>query len=267
MKASGNLLKMRTLDNSPVDYFLTIGDTEIYMNELIGHSIQLYYHGLINCVHCGAATKKSYGQGFCYPCFQTAPEADQSVVRPALSMAQFGIARDLDWALTHDLIDHYVYLAITNDLKVGVTRHHQLPTRWIDQGAVKAIKLAKTPNRHVAGIIETFLKQHVADITQWQAMLKGEYDNAIDLNAEKHRLLKLMPLELQRYAEADETVHHFEYPGNFNPNKIVALGFEQQNIIQGILVGIKGQYLLFEGGSVLNIRKYSGYYVNFMLNN
>jgi hypothetical protein len=267
MEASGNLLKMRTVYNQPVDYYLTLGSKDIYMNELIDHQIALEYHGLINCVHCGIIIKKSYGQGFCYQCLQTAPEADQSVVRPELSLAHFGIARDLDWAREHDLIEHYVYLAITNDLKVGVTRHHQIPTRWIDQGAIQAIRLARTPNRHIAGVIEHFLKQHVADITQWQAMLKGEYNQNIDLAAEKARISQLLPLELQRYLETDNQVQYFDYPGTFKADKVETLGFENTGIIQGKLTGIKGQYLLFGNSRVLNIRKYSGYYVKFRVNN
>lgn len=267
MKTSGNLLKMRTVNNRPIDYYLTLGSDEVYLNALIGQTISLEHTGRINCVHCGALTKKSYGQGFCYPCFQTAPEADQSVVRPALSLAQFGIARDMDWAREHDLIDHYVYLAVTNDLKVGVTRHHQVPVRWIDQGAVQAIKLARTPNRHIAGIIEQCLKDHVADITQWQAMLKAQNDRDIDLKAEKIRMARMLPAELQRYLELDDQVHQFLYPGSFVSDKAESLGFENNPHIQDKLIGIKGQYLIFDHDRVLNIRKYSGYYVNFMLNN
>lgn len=266
MEASGNLLKMRTVYHQPVDYYLTLGSDDIYMNELMDHPITLEYQGVIHCVHCGALTKKSYAQGFCYQCLQTAPEADQSVVRPALSMAHFNIARDMDWAREHDLIDHIVYLAVTNELKVGVTRHHQVPTRWIDQGAVQAIKLAKTPNRHIAGVIEHFLKQHVADITQWQAMLKSEYNQNIDLGAEKARIAQLLPPELQRYVDADNQVQHIVYPGKFVGDKVEALDFERTGVIQGKLTGIKGQYLLFGNGQVLNIRKYSGYYVKFKVN-
>lgn len=263
MNASGNLYKMRGVINTPIDYFFNIGNQEIYLNELIGKVISFEHNGVINCIHCGAKTKKSYSQGFCFNCFQSAPEADQSVIRPELSQAQFGLARDMDWSTEHDLIDHFVYLSVTNDLKVGVTRHHQIPTRWIDQGAIKAIKLAKTPNRHIAGIIESFLKKFVADITKWQAMLKDEFNSNIDLIVEKNRIAKLLPLELQQYLESDNTITALHYPGEFELKNVNAAGFDKTPLIEGKLVRIKGQYLIFENEMVLNIRKYSGYYVNF----
>lgn len=267
MNVSGNLIKMRTELNNPVSYFLTLGQKEIFMNELIGKSITLEHNGVINCIHCGAVTKKSYSQGFCYNCMQTAPEADQSVIRPELSLAQFGVAKDLNWANEHDLIDHYVYLSVTNNLKVGVTRYHQIPTRWIDQGAVQAIVLAKTPNRHIAGIIENYLKQYVADVTKWQAMLKNEINENIDLLAEKERISKLLPLELQRYIDTDNSITKMFYPGSFRLEIINTTGFEKNNLIEGNIAGIKGQYFIFDNNNVLNIRKYSGYYVNFRVNN
>lgn len=266
MEVSGNLVKMRSEFNNPIDYFLVIGEQEVYLNDLIGQHIHFEHNGVINCVNCGKKTNKSYSQGFCYNCMQTAPEADESVIRPELSKAQFGIAKDMQWAEEHDLIDHYVYLSVTNDLKVGVTRHHQIPTRWIDQGAVKAIKMAKTPNRHIAGVIESYLKQYVADITKWQAMLKEETNNSIDLIAEKERILQLLPGELQKYKVSENEVMELSYPGHFVPESISSVGFDKTPLVEGKLVRIKGQYLLFENGNVLNIRKHNGYWVNFAVN-
>ena len=263
MNLSGNLLKMRANFNQPVDYYLQLGDQEVHLNKLLGKVISFEHNGVINCIHCGKKTNKSFNQGFCYNCMQTAPESDESVIRPELSMAQFGIAKDMEWSTEHDLIDHFVYLAVTNDLKVGVTRHHQIPTRWIDQGAVKAIKLAKTPNRHIAGIIENFLKSYVADITKWQAMLKEEMNTKIDLVAEKERISKLLPLELQRYIVQDNTITELEYPGEFQLQNVNSVGFDKTPVIEGRLVRIKGQYLIFDNERVLNIRKHNGYYVNF----
>jgi len=266
MKYSGNLIKMRSEPENPVRYFLPLGDTEIEMNPLLGKQISLKHNGVINCMNCSKRTTKSYGQGFCYNCFITAPEADESVFRPELSKAHLGIARDMEWATEHDLIDHYVYLSVTSDLKVGVTRHHQLFTRWIDQGAVKAVKLAKTPNRQIAGIIEVFLKRFVGDKTQWQKMLKGEIDPDIDLLSEKERLTGLLPGELKQYADIDQSVFEFTYPGIFTPDKISSVGFDDAPEINGELSGIKGQYLIFNDGRVINIRKFSGYFIDFEIN-
>jgi hypothetical protein len=261
MNASGTLVKMNTqLSDGTASYQLALGESKIEMNNLVGKEISLAHNGLIHCIHCAAKTSKSFGQGFCYTCFQTAPEADESIVRPELSKAHLGIARDMEWAQQHDLIDHFVYLSVTNELKVGVTRHHQIPSRWIDQGAILAIKLASTPNRHIAGIIEVFLKQFVSDKTAWQAMLKKVPENLPNLEEEKIRLGNLLPRELQKYLLPDNTVTTIYYPIKEQPQKITSASFDQEKQIEGILLGIKGQYLIFESGMVFNVRKHSGYF-------
>ncbi len=261
MQVEGNILKMRTELATPVKYTLPIGDTLIEMNDLIGQKITMGFTGQINCISCGKRTKTSFSQGFCYNCLQTAPEASESILRPELSKAQFGIARDVEWAERHDLIEHYVYLAISSEVKVGVTRNHQIPTRWIDQGASFAIKLAKSPNRHIAGVIEVFLKQYFTDKTNWRAMLKNQIKSDFDLVAEKERVIQLLPTELQKYIDADNEVTEITYPVEQFPTKIKSVGFDKLPEIEGTLLGIKGQYLLFDGDRVLNIRKHNGYFL------
>lgn len=261
MQIEGNILKMRTEMNSPVKYFLPVGNDEIGMNELIGKNLSMNFTGQINCISCGKQTKRSFNQGFCYNCLQTAPEASETIVRPELSKAHLGIARDIDWAEKYDLIDHFVYLAASGELKVGVTRHHQIPTRWIDQGASYAVKLAKTPNRHIAGIIEVFLKNHFTDRTKWQAMLKNETINDIDILEEKKKVFELLPKGLKKYFEEDNEITNIEYPVSYYPTKVTSTGFDKQPFIEGILAGIKGQYLIFDDDSVLNIRKHNGYFL------
>ncbi len=261
MQIEGNILKMRTELASPVNYFLPVGDAEIGMNNLIGTEISMEFTGQINCISCGKQTKTSFGQGFCYSCLQTAPEASESVIRPELSKAHLGIARDMDWAQKHDLIDHHVYLAISGDVKVGVTRHHQIPTRWIDQGASSAVVIATAPNRHIAGIIEVFLKKHFTDKTDWRSMLKNEIAQNINLSGEKEKVYNLLPKELQKYFETGNAITKIEYPVNSFPQNIKSIGFDKNQKIEGILTGIKGQYLIFKDDSVLNIRKHNGYYL------
>lgn len=261
MQYEGNIRKMVTELNGKVRYSLPIGENNIDMNKLIGQPVKMNFDGQINCISCGKRTKTSFSQGFCYTCLQTAPEAAESVIRPELSKAQFGIARDLEWAQKHDLIDHFVYLAVSNEVKVGVTRNHQIPTRWIDQGASYAIKLARTPNRHIAGVMEVFLKQYFTDKTNWRAMLKNEVKHDIDLLAEKKRVTDLLPGELQKYMEEDNDVTTLNYPVEQYPGKITSLGFDKQAEIEGKLMGIKGQYLLFDANRVLNVRKHNGYFL------
>lgn len=260
MHISGNIIKMRTEPSDPVSYFLPIGTEEIAMNELIGTDISLHHNGIINCISCGKKTNKSYNQGFCYNCMQSAPEADESVIRPERSLSHLGVARDMEWAIEHDLIDHFVYLSITSDLKVGVTRNHQLFTRWIDQGASFAIKLACTPNRHIAGIIEVFLKKHINDKTNWSKMLRGEINGSYDLIQEKERISLLLPAELRNYIDHDNTIFHFNYPLMHTPESVSQVSFDNNPTINGKLSGIKGQYLIFGDGKVFNVRKHSGYF-------
>ena len=261
IQTEGNILKMRTELATQLNYFLPVGQNEIAMNDLIGNEISMNFTGQINCISCGKQTKTSFGQGFCYNCFQTAPEASESVVRPELSKAHLGIARNMEWAVKHDLIDHYVYLAVSGDVKVGVTRHHQIPTRWIDQGASSAIKLATTPNRHIAGIIEVFLKKHFTDKTNWRTMLKNEIAENINLVNEKEKVYNLLPSELRKYFEPDNEVIEIVYPINSFPKNIKSVGFDKTPKIEGLLTGIKGQYLIFQDDSVLNIRKHNGYFL------
>ncbi len=261
MQYEGNIRKMQTELASPVQYKLPVGEELVDMNALIGKEISLNFDGQINCISCGKRTKTSFNQGFCYNCLQTAPEASESVIRPELSKAHLGIARDMEWAEKHDLIDHFVYLAVSSEVKVGVTRNHQIPTRWIDQGASSAIKLAKTPNRHIAGVIEVFLKNHFTDKTNWRAMLKNEILNDFDLAAEKERVINLLPIELQKYIETENDVVNIEYPVEQYPSKITSVGFDKTPEIVGTLGGIKGQYLLFDDNRVLNIRKHNGYFL------
>ena len=261
MTYEGNIRKMKTELDKPVKYSLSMSETQVDMNELIGSRIKFNFDGRINCISCGKQTKTSFGQGFCYNCLQTAPEASESIMRPELSKSHLGIARDMEWAEKHDLIDHFVYLAVSSELKVGVTRNHQVPTRWIDQGASYAIKLAKTPNRHIAGIIEVFLKNHFTDKTNWRAMLKNEILSDFDLYAEKKKVLDLLPAELQKYVDEDNTITEIEYPVQYYPSIVKSVGFDKFPEIEGTLAGIKGQYLIFDDNRVLNIRKHNGYYL------
>jgi hypothetical protein len=49
---------------------------------------------------------------------------------------------------------HYVYLANSSGLKVGLTRASQIPTRWLDQGAAQALLCVRVPTRRQAGLVE-----------------------------------------------------------------------------------------------------------------
>jgi hypothetical protein len=261
MQLSGTLSKMTTELASPVHYRLPVGQELLDMNDLLGHEISLTWLNEIHCLNCGRITKKSFGQGYCYPCFISIPETEDCVLHPELCRAHEGIARDMEWAREHCLQDHFVYLALSSDVKVGVTRKSQIPTRWIDQGASQAIKLAKTPNRYLAGLIEVELKKHLTDKTNWRNMLMNKTIENISLVEEKKRIAALLPPEMTNYYSNDDTIVELTYPSLSIPQKVTSIDLEKQPTIVGTLNGIKGQYLIFDDGKVINIRKYGGYLV------
>lgn len=273
MKRAGVIRKMisegrQEFPSGPlhVYYFLPIGDDTILMNDLLNRHVHMTFTGEIYCMHCGKRTKKSYGQGYCYPCFISIPETDECILRPELCQAHLGISRDMEWSKAHCLQDHYVYLAISSGLKVGVTRASQVPTRWIDQGAYRAILLAQTPNRHLAGKIEVALKRNVADRTNWRDMLRNYQDTSIDLLVEKEKATGMIPDDYVQYRLSDNRIWEFYYPVETFPEKVKSIGFDKEPNYSGILRGIKGQYLIFDGGDVLNIRKHNGYLVELEMN-
>lgn len=261
MRKQGNISKMRTELGESVSYQLPIGDELVDMNSLIGKKISLNYLEQINCIHCGKKTKTSFAQGYCYSCFTTLPQTDESILRPELDLSYLGISRDMEWSKKNTLQPHYVYLAYSGNVKVGVTRESQVPTRWMDQGAIKAVKLAKTPNRHIAGVIEVALKVHFSDKTNWRAMLKQENYTDIDLFIEKKKAIDFLHPELKQYVCSEDEVYDIAYPVTETLDKITSFGFEKIKEFSGILKGIKGQYLIFENGKVINIRKHNGYLV------
>ncbi len=257
----GNIRKMVAELAETVNYKLPIGDDLLGMNQLIGKKITLTYLSQINCVHCGKKTKTSFAQGYCYNCYKTLPETDVNIVHPELDLSYLGISRDMEWAKKHSLQPHYVYLAFSGNLKVGVTRESQIPTRWIDQGAIQAIKLAKTPNRHIAGIIEVALKAYFSDKTNWRNMLQNSKNLTVDLLSEKKKAIDLLHDELKQYQCDDNTVYDINYPLKDVVYKVNSFNFDKLSTFSGVLTGIKGQYLIFDQTEVINIRRHSGYLI------
>lgn len=258
--AAGNLHKMYVSLEDTIRYELDLNE-KIRMNDLVGNSVLLNWNGQITCSCCSKLTKKSFGDGFCYNCFISAPEASECNIRPELCRAHLGEGRDPEWEEKNHNTTHIVYLASSDIVKVGVTRISQVPTRWIDQGATSAIRLAETPNRYEAGILEVALKEFFSDKTNWQRMLKNEVDDSIDLVEEKWNLFDQLPSDLTRFFTENDDITHLNYPVLEFPTKVKSLSFDKTPVISGKLMGIKGQYLIFEGGDVLNIRKHTGYQI------
>ena len=264
---TGNIRKMLTSNKEPVQYQLPIGDGLASINALIGKNIKLEYHGEIHCVECGRKTKKSFSQGYCYPCFQSLAQCDMCIVKPELCHYSKGTCREPQWGEQHCLQDHFVYLANSSGIKVGITRGTQIPTRWMDQGAIQALPIFKVKNRLLSGLVEVVLKQHVADKTHWQRMLKGKPES-VDLTARRDELYAACKQELEAIVAEqgvdaiiwleNENPVNIQYPVSEYPEKVKSLNFDKTPEISGRLNGIKGQYLILDTG-VLNIRKFGGY--------
>jgi hypothetical protein len=266
MRISGNIRKMKASlsENGLVKYELPLYDiTEpnelIGLNEFIGQPISLRFEHQINCVVTGKKIKKAYGEGMSFDAFMQSPLGCPSITHPELSTIHTGVAlRNEEWERANHLQPHIVYLSKTSGIKVGVTRKTQLPTRWIDQGATEAIILAETPYRQLAGLIEVSLKPFIADKTNWQQMLKNMSctDSLLD---KKMEVAKLLQEKFRSFVVANDEVQQIQYPVLSYPQKVKSLKLDSSPIIEKKLIGIKGQYLLFEDESVLNIRSHAGY--------
>ncbi len=256
MSYKGVLRKMRTEFGSPIQYFLNLDNQEIHINELIGKEIQLKFEGY-ECLCCGKK-KKIYRQGSCYDCFYDQPTMGEWIIRPELSMAHLGIEdRDLEYEKAVQLTPHIVYLALSSEVKVGVTRKTQVPTRWIDQGANGALAILEAPNRYLAGITEVALKEFVVDKTNWRKMLKNDVPE-VDLRTVRDELEQYIPAEAKEYfLKGTEEPLKMEFPVLQYPEKIKSLNLAKTPEYSGRLIGIKAQYFIFED-AVFNVRGNEG---------
>ncbi|MDH5323991.1 MAG: DUF2797 domain-containing protein [Gammaproteobacteria bacterium] len=270
MTITGNLLKMSSILDNPVQYLLPVGSEQIPLNPYLEKTISLTFTGQIHCVACGRKTNKSFNQGYCFPCLRSLAECDMCIVKPEQCHFDQGTCRDEQWAQGHCMQEHIVYLANSSGLKVGITRHTQVPTRWIDQGAVQAIPVFKVKNRYISGLVEVVMKEHVSDRTDWRKMLKGE-SQSVDLMATRDKLLQQVAGDIESIQEEhgseavsvlDGVVTEIQYPVQQTPEKVKSLNFDKTPEVSGVLMGIKGQYLILDAG-VINIRKFSGYEIEF----
>lgn len=271
IQASGHLAKMDVQLAELVQYQLPLDDQRIPLNDLIGSNIAIEHVGDIHCIHCGRRSKKSFSQGYCYPCFTKLPQCDTCIMSPERCHFHHGTCRDPDWGEKYCFTDHFVYLANSSGVKVGITRGTQLPTRWIDQGATQGLPIFRVQTRYQAGLIEDCIREHVADKTSWQKMLKGDAEPVElatirdELMAKSESGLELLEQEfglqaLQRLYS--ETTTEINFPVREFPEKVKSFNLDKQPLVEGLLKGIKGQYLILDSG-VINIRKYTGYNVSF----
>lgn len=260
MTYEGVLSKMPTEIGNPIQYYLVFESSFLNINQLLNKEISIQFLGY-QCLNCGKK-KKIFRQGFCYDCFYSSPAVGDWIMKPELSTAHLGIEdRDLAYEEKVQLQPHIVYLALSSEVKVGVTRKTQMPTRWIDQGAEEAIVVVEVPNRYLAGITEVALKNHFADKTNWRKMLTNTFDT-IDLVQEKAKVQAWLPDEVREYFSLEKNeIITMHYPVAAYPAKVNSLNLDKTHFYQGQLIGVKGQYLLFADGTVFNVRSYEGYVV------
>lgn len=267
MNFTGNIRKMSSVLENEVHYTLPLFNNlepnhNILLNQFIGSTINISYSGDINCIVTGKKIRKTYGEGMSYDAFKESPLAVESIIRPELSKIHEGIAlRDYDWEMKYHMQPHIVYLSKTAGNKVGVTKDSQIPTRWIDQGAVEALVIARTPYRQAAGLIEVSLKKYISDKTNWRKMLQNELNND-SLKSIKDDLVDKLDADLKNYLVNDETIHYINFPVIKYPTKVKSLTLDKNPLIEEKLLGIKGQYLLFDNDLVFNIRRHSGYLIS-----
>ena len=267
---TGVIRKMVVEATEPVSYWLPMGEERLEVQPLLGSQISLEFTGQIYCIECGRKTTKSFNQGYCFPCLRSLAACDMCIVKPELCHYDQGTCREPAWGESHCMRPHVVYLANSSGLKVGITRASQVPTRWIDQGAVQALPLYEVDSRLQSGWLEVALKRYISDRTDWRAMLKGD-PSQLDLLVERDRLLGEASVDLaqcqlkigsasMRLVEGAQEAR-FKYPVLVYPEKIKAHNFDKKARVEGCLQGVKGQYMILDTG-VLNIRKFAGYEVD-----
>ncbi|MDH0756398.1 DUF2797 domain-containing protein [Pseudomonas juntendi] len=266
--ARGSLSKMAVSLQAPVvQYSFRLGDTQVPVNPLIGQRLRLEYLGAIHCSHCGKRTKTSFSQGYCYPCMTRLAQCDVCIMAPEKCHYEAGTCREPAWGEQFCMTDHVVYLANSSGIKVGITRASQLPTRWLDQGASQALPIMRVATRQQSGLVEDVLRSQVPDRTNWRALLKGDAE-VLDLAAIREQVFdacaeRLGELQGRFGLQAiqplpDAEVVQINYPVQAYPQKIVSFNLDKDPVAEGMLLGIKGQYLIFDTG-VINIRKYTAY--------
>lgn len=275
-KYTGQLHKMQTWVQDPVRYGLVLTTDGVrhpdlpHINDLIGQKLSLQFTGNISCINCKRAIKKTFNQGYCYPCMQKLAACDLCILKPETCHFEKGTCREPEWALQHCFSPHIVYLANSSGIKVGITREGNLNTRWIDQGAVQTVAILRVKSRLQAGLLEQMFAKHVKDKTDWRAMLRNGHPE-VDLTAKRDELFGLLAPKIQELASrfkfgdieilTSEPVNTFKYPVLEYPQKINSLCLHKTPEITDKLMGVKGQYLLFESG-VINLRKYTGYEIS-----
>jgi len=264
MQYEGVLRKMQTEMGRPIQYYMLFETDFLNLNQVLDKTLEIDFIKY-QCLNCGE-DRPIFRQGFCKSCFFETPSAGDWIMRPELSTAHLDKEdRDLEYEKKVQLQPHIVYLANSSNVKVGVTRKTQVPTRWIDQGAHEAIEIVEVPNRYLAGITEVALKNHVGDKTNWRKMLTNTVTDE-DLQQWRNKLRTYIPEEAKDYFIENGNETHLHFPVISYPDKVKSLSLAKTPNFKGVLKGIKGQYLIFDDNTVFNVRGNEGYYVSIRIN-
>jgi hypothetical protein len=237
---------------------------ELNLNDCIGKQIRFVATGDIRCVLHGEKLNKTFGEGLCWKGFQDSSNASPCIIHPELCQAHEGIALrgDMEWEKANHLIPHVVYLSFTSGVKVGVTSERNLFSRWIDQGARQGLVFARVPYRQLAGEFEVMLKEHVADKSNWKGMLQPMFAEASGLLAAKENLLFEIPDAYQDFIDDEDKVWDIQFPCEDRPVNPKTWKLTPENVYEGKLKGIVGQYLILDNQQVINIRSHAGYEID-----
>lgn len=239
----------------------------LYLNKYLGKHVRVRFDGVIHCAETGRRVKKTYGDGLSFDAWQKAPQAVESVIRPELSRIHEGIAlRDKEWEIANHLVPHWVYLAQTSTIKVGVTGAHTGAKRWYDQGAIAGTVICEAPYRGLAGEMEVLLKGHFADKSAYRKMLQANVPDIEGLEEAREEAFEILGTAFENYMLFEGKIEVMHYPILSIPNSIQSVRLDKQPFFEGILVGLKGQYLLLEDGLALNVRSHIGYEVEIEFN-
>jgi len=265
----GALRKMRSELGAPVSYAFCLDEQELPVNRLLGQRLSIEFLGGSHSSNYGRKTKKSFSKGYCYLCFTKLAQCDSCIMSPERCHYAAGTCREPAWGEQFCMTDHIVYLANSSGVKVGITRATQVPTRWIDQGASQALPILRVATRQQSGLVEDLLRAQLTDRTNWRAMLKGSAE-PVDLPALRAQLFETFAdglgqlqqrfgLQALQLLEDSQPVE-INYPVTCYPTKVVSHDLHKTPLVEGTLLGIKGQYLLLDTG-VINLRKYTAYQV------
>lgn len=155
---SGVVSQLGWTNHKPTLYFAD--DTEaVGLASLIGRSVELSLSDERVCTRC--LTPSSYY--ICDSCRGDPPNAN-CVWNPGIECTYQNcpFPEFKRQSCSHDFV---VYLAATDRVKVGIARESGRVARWKTQGASNAVVFATTPNRKIAGIIESCCSQVIPDRT------------------------------------------------------------------------------------------------------